>query len=152
MKTIFSENRMISEAYEQFQRCTQDESMRHLANRMFGARQEGMEKGILVARYAAAVFGRAGSGAAHAIGDVGVFGVDRQTCLDNQFEQPFVAKVIHVLNMAPGPESEFINPVSFFELCGLVYALPSWASGFLRAAPPLPSDRLSGFSTSGSAS
>ena len=52
---------MISEAYEQFERCTQDERMRHMAlarekfqrdviSRLSSAEQDGLEKGLEDAR------------------------------------------------------------------------------------------------------
>jgi len=57
MKTVFSENSMISEAYEHFERCTQDERMRHMAlarekfqrdviSRLESAELDGLEKGM----------------------------------------------------------------------------------------------------------
>ncbi|OHD24471.1 MAG: hypothetical protein A2Y38_07070 [Spirochaetes bacterium GWB1_59_5] len=57
MKVLFSGDKLISAAYEQFEHCTQDENMRHLAqarerfqrdvaNRLYTAEQEGLEKGM----------------------------------------------------------------------------------------------------------
>lgn len=57
MKVLFSGDEMISRAYEQFERCTQDEELRNLAlarekfqrdvaNRMWSAEQDGLEKGM----------------------------------------------------------------------------------------------------------
>lgn len=61
MKTVFSENSMLSAAYEQFERCTQDEQLRELAlarekfqrdvaTRLESAEQAGLEKGMEKAR------------------------------------------------------------------------------------------------------
>lgn len=61
MKVLFSGDKLISQAYEQFEYCTQDQSMRHMAqarekfqwdmaNSLYCAEQEGLEKGMEAAR------------------------------------------------------------------------------------------------------
>lgn len=57
MKTVFSEDKLINRAYEEFERCIQDESLREIAfarekfrldmsSRLYDAEQEGLEKGM----------------------------------------------------------------------------------------------------------
>jgi predicted transposase/invertase (TIGR01784 family) len=57
VKTVFGDNKLISDAFEQFQRCTQDDGVRRLAqardkfqrdmaNRLYSAEQDGLEKGM----------------------------------------------------------------------------------------------------------